>query len=59
MTVGGDKLDYNGEPSYPNMHFLNTKIFPNSVISDTGNDTTFSTAYIKKYYLESLMKKYQ
>ena len=59
MTVGGDRLDYDREPSSPAISLLNTKIFLNSVISDTHKGATFSTADIKNRYLHSQMKKYQ
>ena len=59
MTVCGDKLDYDGEPSSHAISFLNTKIFLNSAISDTSNCATFSTVYIKNHYLQSSMKKNQ
>ena len=57
MTVGGDKLEYDGDPSYPAVSFLNTKIFLNSVISDTHKGARFSSTDIKNYYLQSSMKK--
>ena len=34
ITVGGDKLDYDGESNSPAISLLNTKIFLNGVISD-------------------------
>ena len=59
MTVGGDRLDSDGEPNSPVISLLNTNIFLNSVISDAGNGTTFSTAEIKNHCLQSPMEKYQ
>ena len=46
MMVGGDRLDYDKEPSSPAISLLNTKIFLNIVISDARKDATFSTAGI-------------
>ena len=59
MTVGGDTLDYDGEPSSPAISLLDTQIFLNSVIFDSSNGATFSTADIKNHYLQSPMEKYQ
>ena len=34
MIVGGDKLEYDGDPSSPAVSLLNTKVFLNIIISD-------------------------
>ena len=51
MTVGGDKLEYDGNPSSPTISLLNTKIFFNSVISDAHKGAKFATVDIKNHYL--------
>ena len=48
MMVGGDKLDYEGEPSSPVFSLLNTNIFLNSVISDARKGARFASADINK-----------
>ena len=51
ITVGGDKLTYDGDPSSPAVSLLNIKIILNSVISDAHKGARFMTADIKKHYL--------
>ena len=59
MTVGGDKLECDGDPSSPAVSLLNTKIFFNSGISDAHKGAKFTMADIKNHYLQSPMKNYQ
>ena len=59
MTVGGDKLEYDGDPSSPAVSLLNIKILFNCVISDAHKGAKFATADIKNHYLQSPMKNYQ
>ena len=47
MTVGGNKLEYEGGPSLPTVSLLNTKIFFNSVISGAHTGARFCTADVK------------
>ena len=56
MTVGGDKLIYDGDPSSPEVSLLNTKIMLNSVISDLHIGERWMTADIKNHYFQSPMK---
>ena len=51
MTVGGDKLSYEGDPSSPAVSLLNTQKILNSVISDAHNQARFSSADVKNHYL--------
>ena len=57
MTVRGDKLEYEGDPSSPAVSLLNLKIILNSVISDAHKGARFSSTDIKNHYLQSPMKK--
>ena len=59
MTVSGDILECNGNPSSPAVSLLNTKIFFNSIISDAYKGAKFATADIKNHYLQSPMKNHQ
>ena len=59
MTVGGENLEYEGNPSLPAIWLLNTKIFLNSVISDSHTGARFCTADIKNHYLQLPMKHFQ
>ena len=47
MKVGGDKLEYEGDPSLPAVSLLNTHLFQNSIISDTQKGARFTLAAIK------------
>ena len=48
MIVGGDRMEYEGDPSSPVVSLLNTKLFLNSVISDAYKGVRFATTDIKK-----------
>ena len=50
MTVGGDKLEYDGDPSSPVVSLLNTKIFLSIIISDAHEGARFSSVDIKNRY---------
>ena len=58
MTVGGYRLDYDGELSFPAISLLDTKIFLNNVISNVDKGATFSTIDVKNHYLQRPMEKY-
>ena len=51
MTVGGDKLECDGNPRSPAVSLLNTKVFFNSVISDAHKGGKLATVDIKNHYL--------
>ena len=59
MTVGGDRLDYEDDSSFPVVAILDTKIMLNSIIPDAHKGTFFCTADIKNFYLNNPMKKYR
>ena len=44
ITVGGYKLEYEGDPSYPTVPLLNTNIFLNDIISDAHKGARFAMA---------------
>ena len=56
MTVGEDRLDYDGNPSFS---LLNTKIFLNSVIYDAYTGARYGTVDVKDFYLNNPMNRYQ
>ena len=58
MTVGGEKLEYEGDLSSPDVSLCNTKMVLNSVISDSHKCLCFATADIKNHYLHSPMSSY-
>ena len=49
MTVGGNKLKYDGNPSSLTVFLLNAKIFLNSVILNAKKGARFSTSDIKNH----------
>lgn len=57
LTVGGDKLDYPGDPGAPAASLTETKLVVNSVISTPG--AKFMTADIKDYFLNNPMEYYE
>jgi hypothetical protein len=57
LTVGGDKLDYPGDPGAPAASLLEAKLILNSVISTKG--AKFLTADIKDYFLNNPMDRYE
>ena len=59
LTVGGDKLTYDGNPSSPAISLLDLKIHLNSVISDACKGDRYLTADIINYYLNNPMENYQ
>jgi hypothetical protein len=48
-TVGGDKLNYPGNTSYPTVSMLDTKVHLNSVISDTNKEARYLCMDISNY----------
>ena len=59
MTVGGDRLDCEEDPSSPAVSLLDTKIMLNSVISDAHKGARYCTSDIKNFYLNNPMKKFR
>ena len=59
MTVGGDLLDCEEDPSSPAVSLLDTKIMLNSVISDAHKGARYCTSDIKNFYLNNPMKKFR
>jgi hypothetical protein len=57
LTVGGDKLEYPGNPGAPAAFLLDTKLTLNSVISTPG--ARFLTTDIKDYFLNNPMERYE
>ena len=55
-TVGGDRLDYEEDPSSPAAGLLDIKIHLNSTISDAVRGARYATADIENYYLNNPMK---
>ena len=59
LTVGGDKLDYPGDPSSPAVSLLNVKIHINSTISRAKNNARHMCIDIKNFYLGNPMNYFQ
>ena len=55
LTVGGDKLDYDGDASSPAASLIETKLLINSVISVAKNGARFFTFDIKDQFLQSML----
>ena len=59
LTAGGDKLDYPGDPSSPEVSLLNVKIHINSTISRAKHNARYMCIDIKKIYLGTPIKYFQ
>ena len=59
LTVGGDQIIYDGDPSSQTISLLDLKIYLNSVISDARKGPRYMTAYIINYYLNNPISKFQ
>ena len=59
LTTGGDKLDYHGNPSSPEVSLLNVKIHINSNISRAKNNAKYMCIDINNFYLGTTMKYFQ
>ena len=55
LTVGGDKLDYFGNPASPAASLLESKLLINSVISDAHKGARFASLDLKDHFLQSEM----
>ena len=54
LTVGGEKLDYPDDAASPAAFLLETKLLPNSTLSDTSKGSKFLTLDIKDFFLANL-----
>ena len=59
LTVGGDKLTYDGDPSSPEIILLDLNIHLKSVIFDACKGARYLTADIINYYHNNPMMNYQ
>ena len=59
LTVGGDKITYNGDPISPAISLLDFKIHLNYVISDARKGDCYMTVVIINYYLNKPMSNLQ
>ena len=59
LTVGGDKLTYDGNPSSPAISLLDLNIHLNSVIYDARKGACYLMSDIINYYLNNPMANYQ
>ena len=57
LTVGGDRVNYNGDCGTPTADLLTVKLFLNSTISTLG--ARFMTLDIKYFYLMTPMERYE
>ena len=57
LTVGGDRINYPDDVGTPTADMLTVKLLLNSVISTKG--ARFMTIYIKDFYLNSPMPRYE
>ena len=57
LTVGGDRIQYQGNCSIPTAELLTVKIMLNSVISTP--EAKFMTIGIKTFYLNTQMTRYE
>jgi hypothetical protein len=57
LTVGGDKLEYAGDPGAPAASLIDSKLIINSVISTPG--AKMLTTDIKDYFLNNPMDRYE
>ena len=55
LTIGGDKLEYFGNPASPAASLLETKLIINSVISDSHRGARFCSIDIKDHFLQSIL----
>jgi hypothetical protein len=58
-TLGGDQLDYPGDPSSPSTSILTTKLHLNSTISDAKKGARYFTLDVKNFFLGSPMDYFQ
>ena len=57
ITVGGDRLTYDNDAGSPAANLLETKVLPNSTISDARKGSRFMMADIKYCFLATPMGK--
>ena len=56
LTLGGDKLEYLGDLSSPAASLIESKLFSNSVVSDSHRGARFISLDIKYYFLQSTLQ---
>ena len=59
LTLGGNLLDFPGDPSSPAVSVTNAKLHINSTISDAKRGARYFTLDIKNFYLGSPLSYYQ
>ena len=59
ICVGGDKLDFPGDPSSPAVSVTNAKLHINSTISDAKRGARYLVMDIKNFYLGNKLTYYQ
>ena len=59
MTVGGDRVEHEHDPSSPLVSLLDTKIMLNSVISDDKKGDKLCTVDVRNFYLNNPMSTYR
>ena len=59
LTAGGNKIDYPGDPSSPEVSLLNVKIRINSTISRAKNNAKYMCIDIKNFCLGTPMNYFQ
>ena len=59
LTLGGNLLDFPGDPSSPAVSTTNAKLHINSAISDANRGARYMTMDIKNFYLGSPLKYFQ
>ena len=57
--MGGDKLDYPGDPSSPTVSLIDCKLHLNSVIFDADKGVRYFTKAIRNFYLGTPMEFFQ
>ena len=57
LTIGGDRINYDGDCGTPSADLLTIKLLLNSVISTEG--ARFMTLDIKNFYLGTPLEKYE
>ena len=57
LTIGGDRINYDGDCGTPTADLLTVKLLLNSVISTDG--AKFMTLDIKNFYLKTPLERYK
>ena len=51
IILGGNKLEYDGDPISPVVSLLNTKIFLNNVVSDAKDVARFANVDLENHFI--------